>query len=90
MTKPSTEVDGVFVSPRAHQVSPKDTKMRTNWRITPPPWLGEAVRNLASSEGRTQANMLLRLVSEAVQTRRAIEARTVEAARLESLIRGEK
>jgi hypothetical protein len=64
--------------------------MQTNWRITPPPWLGEAVRNLASSEGRTQANMLLRLVSEAVQTRRAIEARTPEVARLESLIRGEK
>jgi hypothetical protein len=62
--------------------------MRTNWRIEPPPWLGEAVRKLALSEGRTQSNMLVRLVSEAVQTRRAIEARTPEAARLESLIRG--
>jgi hypothetical protein len=48
--------------------------MRTYWRIAPPPWLGETVRTLALSEGRSQANMLIRLVSEAIQARRAAEA----------------
>jgi hypothetical protein len=46
------------------------------WRISPPLWLGQRVRELAMSEGRTDSSMLVRLISEAVNARAAIEART--------------
>jgi hypothetical protein len=47
---------------------------RTLWRVSPPLHLAEAVRRIALSEGRTDTNTIVRLVSEAVAARRAADA----------------
>jgi hypothetical protein len=51
--------------------------MTTNWRIKPPAALEYAVEQAARRESRSTSNMLLRLISEALQTRTAAAAAKV-------------
>jgi CopG-like RHH_1 or ribbon-helix-helix domain, RHH_5 len=50
------------------------------WRAMPPAHLAETVRKLALSEGRTDSNMLVRLVTEALNARRAADVRVNQMA----------
>jgi hypothetical protein len=43
---------------------------KTLWRVAPPAHLAEAVRKLAMAEGRTDCNMISRLLTEAITARR--------------------
>jgi hypothetical protein len=61
---------------------------RIVWRVAPPAHLAQAVRKMALAEGRTDTNMISRLIGEAVSARRAIEAKLPEVQRLADLIRG--
>jgi hypothetical protein len=61
---------------------------KIQWRVAPPLHLAEAVRQMAMREGRSDTNMLTRLVSEAVAARRAAESRRPEIDRLIDIIRG--
>jgi hypothetical protein len=41
-----------------------------NWRIVPPPQVAYEIHQLALAEGRSRSNMILRLVTEALEKRR--------------------
>ena len=62
--------------------------MKRCWRITPSPWLDTQVEALARRENRSTANMLFRLVSEALDARRVREERAPEVNRLATVIAG--
>lgn len=55
----------------------------------PPPQLAEAVHQMATAEGRSDTNMITRLIAEAVSTRRALDQRKPELVRLVEIIRGD-
>jgi hypothetical protein len=63
---------------------------KIQWRVAPPLHLAEAVRRLAMAEGRSDTNMITRLIAEAVSTRRALDARKPELVRLVEIIRGDR
>jgi hypothetical protein len=50
------------------------------WRVSPPPHLDQEVHKLALDENRSDSNMLLRLVIEAIQSRRKSAERGAESA----------
>lgn len=52
--------------------------MATYWRVSPPEHLDHEVHQLALSENCSTANMLLRLVVEAIQARRKSAERSAE------------
>jgi len=61
---------------------------KVQWRVAPPPHLAETVRNMALAEGRSDTNMITRLVAEAVGARRAAESNKPEIEKLIEVIRG--
>jgi len=55
------------------------------WRITPTPALEYAVESLARKEGRSLANMMFKLLGEAIDARRKADA---DVSKLVAAIRG--
>jgi hypothetical protein len=55
------------------------------WRIAPPAHLADAVRKLALAEGRSDTNMINKLISEALAARRSADA---NVNRLVDIMRG--
>jgi hypothetical protein len=52
----------------------------TLWRVAPPAHLAEAVRKLVMAEGRTDCNMISRLLAEAISARRNHKAEQIVSA----------
>jgi hypothetical protein len=48
-------------------------RSRPMWRAFPSPLLADIVRHMALAEGRSDSNMIVRLVSEAVQARQTAD-----------------
>ena len=61
---------------------------KVNWRISEPPaHVAHQVEALARRENRRLANMLLQLISEALEQRRHAEVETAEHRKLVAMIR---
>lgn len=62
------------------------TRQRS-WRINPTPWIEHQIESLSRREGRSLSNMMLKLLTEALEQRRQAQTRPADIDRLVALLK---